>query len=64
MEMETDVKPEKRSSKTLLNEHGNYPVWMSRRKISKIKSKAGNKTSKYTDGKITKKKNKKPKIKY
>lgn len=32
-----DVECEKRDSKTLRNEHGNYPPWMNRRKVRKHK---------------------------
>ncbi|KAL6459800.1 hypothetical protein MHYP_G00315590 [Metynnis hypsauchen] len=35
-QMEMDSK---RNKKTLLNEHGQYPVWMSQRQAKKIKSK-------------------------
>lgn len=29
----------KRSKKTMLNEHGQYPVWMNQRQAKKLKSK-------------------------
>ncbi|RWS24901.1 protein LLP-like protein [Leptotrombidium deliense] len=35
--MQVEEKVEKRNSRTLKNEHGNYPVWMNQRKISKLK---------------------------
>lgn len=35
----------KRNKKTLLNEHGQYPVWMSQRQAKKMK---GKRTSKKT----------------
>merc|ERR1711976_172979 len=47
--MDTTVKP-KYSSKTLKDEHGNYPAWMSMRRIQKAKKKAAKKGS----GKVTK----------
>lgn len=34
----------KRSKKTLLNEHGQYPVWMSQRQAKKMKGKRTAKT--------------------
>ncbi|KAG8578012.1 hypothetical protein GDO81_010355 [Engystomops pustulosus] len=40
MKMETDVK---RNKKSLLNEHGQYPVWMHQRHCKKLKSKRGKK---------------------
>lgn len=43
------------SGKTLKNEHGNYPVWMGKRQIAKIKSKK-NKTTKHVEGKVVKQK--------
>ena len=49
--MDTSVKP-KFSSKSLKDEHGNYPKWMSSRRIQKMKKK--NKKSAPT-GKISKK---------
>lgn len=42
----------KRSKKTLLNEHGQYPVWMSQRQAKKMK---GKRTTKKT-GQAKKKK--------
>jgi len=44
------------SAKTLKDEHGTYPVWVSKRKITKMKSKGKNKTTKHVEGKIVKKK--------
>ena len=46
------------SGKTLRDEHGTYPVWVSNRKMQKMKSKGKNKTTKHVDGnsgRITKK---------
>ncbi|KAM9771663.1 protein LLP homolog [Syngnathus typhle] len=43
----------KRNKKTLLNEHGQYPVWMSQRQAKKLKSK---RMAQKTGGKIKKKK--------
>ena len=43
------------SGKTLKNEHGNYPVWVSKRKIAQIKHKK-NKTTKHVEGKVVKQK--------
>merc|ERR1711973_116640 len=43
------------SGKTLKNEHGNYPVWVSKRKIAQIKHKK-NKTTKHVEGKVLKQK--------
>lgn len=51
--MDTSIKP-KFSAKTLKDEHGNYPAWMSKRRIQKMKKKGGNGKS----GKVNKKKNK------
>lgn len=48
--MDTSVKP-KFSTKSLKDEHGNYPAWMSKRRIQKMKKKGGGK-----NGKVTKKK--------
>ncbi|KAJ9576308.1 hypothetical protein L9F63_006808 [Diploptera punctata] len=33
--METDEKKQKYSKKTLRNEHGNYPIWLSAREVKK-----------------------------
>jgi len=52
--MDTTVKP-KYNSKTMKDEHGNYPVWMGKRQIAKIKSKK-NKTTKHVEGKVVKQK--------
>ena len=35
--MEVDKKVQNVKLKTLKNEHGNYPVWMSQRKVRRIK---------------------------
>ncbi|XP_049616794.1 protein LLP homolog [Syngnathus scovelli] len=43
----------KRNKKTLLNEHGQYPVWMSQRQAKKLKSK---RMAQKTGGKTKKKK--------
>ncbi|KAM3924138.1 protein LLP homolog isoform 1-T2 [Leptodactylus fuscus] len=43
MKMETDVK---RSKKTLLDQHGQYPVWMNQRQRKKIKADRGKKKGK------------------
>ena len=52
-EMDTSVKP-KYSTKSLKDEHGNYPVWMSMRRIQKQQKK--NKTAANKKrGKVTKK---------
>ncbi|KAM9327792.1 protein LLP homolog [Pholidichthys leucotaenia] len=44
---------QKRNQKTLLNEHGQYPVWMSQRQAKKMKGKRMAKKN----GKVQKKKN-------
>ena len=49
-EMDMSIKP-KYSSKTLRDEHGNFPNWMSKRKIQKMKKKGGKKTGKVTKNK-------------
>ena len=51
--MDTSVKA-KYSSKTMKDEHGNYPPWMSARRIQKAKKKAGK--GKAKGGKVTKRK--------
>ena len=48
--MDTTAKP-KYSSKTMKDEHGNYPAWMSMRRIQKAK-----KSAKKSKGKVTKRK--------
>ena len=40
MEVSEDVKKSDHSSKSLKNKEGNYPAWVSNRKIQKIKAKA------------------------
>lgn len=45
------------SGKTLRNEHGSYPNWLSKRKIGQLKDKAKKKKAKTVDGgKVSKKK--------
>ena len=66
--MDIDSKKVEINGKTLRDEHGTYPVWVSSRKIAKIKGKGGkakNKTTKHVEGKIVKKKGvvRKPKFK-
>ena len=55
--MDVEKKASSVSAKTLKNEHGNYPVWVSKRKIANIK-KTGkkNKSTKHVEGKIVKQK--------
>ncbi|XP_040265128.1 protein LLP homolog [Bufo bufo] len=43
MKMETDLK---RSKKTLLDQHGQYPVWMNQRQRKKLRTQRGNKKGK------------------
>jgi hypothetical protein len=38
MKMETEIK---RNKKTLLDQNGQYPVWMNQRQIKKLKAKRG-----------------------
>jgi len=54
--MEVESKKSKVNARTLKDDHGTYPVWVSKRKISKIKSKGKNKTTKHVEGKVVKKK--------
>ena len=51
--MDTSVKP-KYNSKTMKDEHGNYPAWMSMRRIQKTKKKSAKKSG--SKGKVTKRK--------
>merc|ERR1712241_1379522 len=55
--MDVEKKASSVSAKTLKNEHGNYPVWVSKRKIANIK-KTGkkNKSTKHVEGKVVKQK--------
>lgn len=55
--MESDAKVEKHSAKTLKNDSGSYPVWLSNRKIQKLKTK--NKVKKNPEGKVNKRHKKK-----
>ncbi|XP_069830602.1 protein LLP homolog isoform X2 [Dendropsophus ebraccatus] len=43
MKMETDVK---RNKKSLLDQHGQYPVWMNQRQTKKLKAQRGKKKGK------------------
>ncbi len=52
--MDTTVKP-KYSSRTLKDAQGNYPVWMSKRRIDKIKGKKARVKASKKEGKVTKK---------
>merc|ERR1711931_247475 len=55
MEVTDGKKASAVNGKTLKNEHGNYPVWVSKRKIAQIKTKK-NKTTKHVEGKVLKQK--------
>ena len=52
--MDTSGHRPKHRAKSMRNEHGNYPVWMSQRKIQKQKEK-----KKKTEGKVNKRRKKK-----
>ncbi len=59
---QTSEERAKFSSKTLRNEHGSYPVWLSNRRIQQQKAKAkGNK--RHAEGKVVKSNKKKNKNK-
>ena len=55
METEASSKKSTVNAKTLRDDHGTYPVWVSKRKVAKMK-KTKNKTTKHVEGKIVKKK--------
>ena len=52
--MDTSASRPKHHARSLKNEHGNYPVWMSQRKIKQQKDK-----KKKAEGKVNKKKKRK-----
>lgn len=56
-----DVSDEKHrhSAKTLRNQHGSYPVWVSKRKIQQKKGKKKAKVKTIDEGKITKRQQRK-----
>ncbi len=58
MEVEADSSKStsKHASRSLKNEHGNFPVWMSQRKIKQQKQKTKVKSA---EGKVNKRKKKK-----
>ena len=49
--MDVDKKVQNVNPKTLKNEHGNYPVWMSQRKVRRVKKQGKRKAKLKAKGK-------------